>query len=138
MKKTSNRKPSVVTLTRFSIQFNMGGRGSKSQIESNRWVFYGVDSQGTERVYADLNSKKEYEAWRETDPLWRKAQRVLIGRLLDNPATRDLVIQLNMKAALDKGDKDTVEALFRHLSPERKLKLLSSDAKNGNQAVSER
>jgi len=42
----------------------------------------------------------------------------MAGKLLNNPKTRDLVIQINSKAALDKGDTETALALIEHLSPE--------------------
>lgn len=55
------------------------------------------------------------------------AQSALIGRPLDNPATRDLVLQINIKAALDAGNAGTAVELARHLSPEAMQRLIGKD-----------
>ena len=59
-------------------------------------------------------TEKEYKEWEKAGPVWRQAEDAVIGRLLDNPATRDWVIKLNALAAYEKGDVDTAAGRFQH------------------------
>jgi hypothetical protein len=85
---------------------------------TGRWAVYGIDAQGCEPLSVEFVTEEEWNAWRETDPLWREAQRAMFGRLLKDPRTRDVVLKINIKAALDKGDIEAAAALARYLSPE--------------------
>ena len=119
-------EPAIVRLSRLSV----AGSGSDENDESEHWTVYGVDACGEERVYVEHWTREEHERWRASDPLWREAQRGLIDHLLENPGTRDLVIQLNAKAALEAGDTHTAAKLAAHLSEAAKARLrqASSDA----------
>lgn len=128
----SSQSP-VVRLTRWECQGVSKGRGRQQRLETTRWVVYGVDAQGAERVYADHRTEEEHNAWCETDPLWKEAQRAMIGKLLDNPKTRDLVLQINIKGALDKGDTETAVALAKHLSPEAWQRLMADSNESPGQ-----
>lgn len=57
----------------------------------------------------------------------------MIGKLLDNPKTRDLVLQINIKGALDKGDTETAVALAKHLSPEAWQRLMADSNESPGQ-----
>jgi hypothetical protein len=91
------------------------------------YAVYGVDADGDEREYVMNGTEEEYKEWEKAGPVWRQAQDAIIGRLLDNPATRDWVIELNALAAYEKGDVDTAVRRFQHLSA-KKWDRLSSEA----------
>lgn len=121
---TSGGQPaSILRLTRFSTAYSHQGRRG-SQPECIRWTIYGVDASGVEHVYVEHTSEDEHMAWRAADPLWHEAQTAMIRQLLNNPATRDLVLQVNIKAAIDSGDMDTAVLLAGHLSAEARQRLL--------------
>lgn len=105
MDETPDERP-IVRLTRFTFD------------STGRRTFYGIDAESNERVYAEFVTEEEFNAWRETDPLWREMQMAMFRRLLQDPRTRDMVLKINIKAALDKGDIETAAALARYLSPE--------------------
>jgi hypothetical protein len=111
-------KSEIVAISRISHGMSFTGRGKNRRTETHGWTVYGRDANGTEHVHVEHATDQEHHAWRATDPLWREAQRVVIGRLMDDPRTRDLVLQINIKAALDAGDTDTAVELARHLSAE--------------------
>lgn len=136
MKETLGGKQPIIRLTRFSIEASTSGRGKRYRIDPKRWTFYGVDAEGVERVYVEHNTEKEYEAWLETDPLLHEAQGAVTRRLFGNPQTRDVVIQMAMSAALDRGNTDTAAELARHLSPETLRKLMSTETVDGDETAS--
>jgi hypothetical protein len=53
--------------------------------------------------------------------------RVVICRLRDVPRTHDLLLHINIKAALEAGDTDTAVELARHLSTEARHQLGRED-----------
>jgi hypothetical protein len=83
-----------------------------------------VDAEGNERVYAQIPSK-QWEQWSNTDPLWNEAQKAMFQHLLSDPCTRDTVIQINLQAALEKGDKETAIKLLNALSEPAKAKIMA-------------
>ncbi len=89
----------IVRLTRWACQGGTTGHGKQERLETTRWTIYGVDAKGVEHVYAEHQTEEEHNAWCETDPLWKEAQRAMICKLLDNPRTRDLVLEINIKGA---------------------------------------
>lgn len=68
-------------------------------------------------------TEAEHDVWRATDALWEEARHALFAKLLANPATRDTVLQINIKGVLDVGDTETALKLARHLSPEALARL---------------
>ncbi len=116
----------IIAVTRWTMA-NHGKTPAAATPGESRTTVYGVDQSGTEYVYAAFDTEEEFTRWCDTDPLWRAAQRRLIERLLDNPATRDAVLQLNVAAGLERGDAETAYELFRRLSPERQRRLLDPE-----------
>jgi hypothetical protein len=112
-------KPEIVGISQISHELGgYTGRGKNRRTKAGRWTVFGLDASGTEHVYVEHATDEEHHAWRATDPLWREAQRGVIHQLMADPRTRDLVLQINIKAALDDGDNDTAVELARHLSTE--------------------
>ena len=89
-----------------------------------RWTFYGVDASGAEEVYAECATNEEFERFKGADPLWKEASGAMFRRLLDDPRTRDTVLKINIRAALDKGDRSTAIELIKALSPEALAEVL--------------
>lgn len=106
----------IVRLTSWSAATSISGRG-KHEVASTQWTIFGVGAKGNERVYVELPSQEEYDAWAASDPLWEEAQHAMFERLLNHPATRDIVLKLNIKAALDNDDPETAMKLAQSLSP---------------------
>jgi len=105
-----------VRLTRVTTAVTTDGHGNDRQRESVRWTVYGADASGAERIYVEHESDDDHDAWRAVDPLWQAFQQASIRRLLANPGTRDLVLQVNIRAALNQGDLDTAAQLAKGLS----------------------
>lgn len=122
----TERQPTV-RISRLCVEESMTGRGKQRCAETRRWTVYGVDADGVEQVYAEHTTEEEHRAWQASDPLWREAQGALISRLLQNPATRDVVLQINIKAALDAGDIKSAATLAQHLSPATLRRLTGKD-----------
>ena len=122
--KPTDERP-IVRISRLCMTSSVTGRGKRQRAETERWTVYGVDADGVERVYVEHVTGEEHKAWKETDPLWREAQRALLARLLRNPATRDTVLQINIRAALDAGDRETAAVLASHLSTEVRHRLIA-------------
>ncbi len=99
--------PNIVRLTRWSTSIQMPDRKKKEPGAPARWTLYGVDDQGVEGVYIEGLTDEEFQAFGVSDKLAREATRRLFARLLRNPAMRDFVLGINIKAALDAGDKKT-------------------------------
>lgn len=117
----------VVRISRLELTIDGIERDAQGGGLSRRCTVYGVDAEGQERVYAEHADEDEHNAWLESDPLWREAQRAIFGRLLDNPQTRDFALQVYIKAALDAGDTETAVALVRCLSSETWARLSRED-----------
>jgi hypothetical protein len=124
----------IIRITRWSVAVSATGRGKKQSAETQHWTIYGVDTDGVERVYVEHASDEEHELWRISDPLWHEAQAAMIQRLLENPATRDTVLKINIKAAIDVGNLETAAELARHLSP----KVLNQLTANKTESQGER
>jgi hypothetical protein len=118
MERGGTDKPPIVRITRLEEHVSFGGRGKKFRIDPQRWIVYGVDAEGAERVYVEHTTKENHEAWLGTDPLWREAQRAIMNRLLGDPQTLEVVVRMAIGTALDRGNMDTATVLARHLSPE--------------------
>ncbi len=121
----------VVRITRMSIACSTAGRDVRGKAEAERWTIYGIDEDGIEHVYAEHITEEEHEAWWAADPLWREAQAALFRRLLDDPKMRDLVIQINIRAALDAGDAEMASKLVSYLSLEVPHRLIGQDDRAG-------
>lgn len=85
----------------------------------------GADAQGVKRVYVEHASEEEHQTWRDTNPIWEIAQTAVISRMLDNPGTRDAVLQLNIAAAIKDGHLETAATLAMRLSPQAWHRLVS-------------
>jgi hypothetical protein len=112
----------IIRLTRFSSAHTP--QRDATQPDHVIWTVYGVDARGEECVYVEHASEDEHMAWQASDPLWHEAHAAMIRRLLRNPSTRDVVLQVNIKAAIDSGDLDTAVQLFEHLSSATQQRLL--------------
>jgi hypothetical protein len=111
-------------LTRFEIQIATPKKAGKEFPKETVHTFYGVDAQGNERVYAQLQSDAQFKKWSKIDPLWSQAQSAMFHRLLSNPRTRDTVIKINLQSALEKGEEETAVKLWNALSASAKAKLM--------------
>lgn len=125
MARTKNKESPIIRLTRFEIQTSLQKKAGKEPPKETLHTFYGVDAEGNERLYARLQSDEQFKKWSKTDPLWSKAQSAMFDKLLSNPSTRDVVIQINIKAALDKGDEKATFELWNALSESSKAKFMT-------------
>ena len=123
----AQRQP-IVRLTRWETSFSMPARCKRQDAEARRFTYYGVDADGVEHVYAEHDSEEVDKQWRATDPLWREAHSRTMQVLLADPATRDTVLRINIKAALDAGDTETAVSLARHLSPRALREILGTES----------
>lgn len=124
---------SIVRITRWSVE----GGSARQEAEVSRWIIYGVDEGGVERVYAEHTTEAEHRAWCATDPLWRQAQQAMFASLLSNPKTRDTVLRINIAAALEAGDREMAMTLAQHLSAETWQRLLHGDQEDPPKANSQ-
>jgi hypothetical protein len=110
----------TVRITKCVFVPAVRNRRGGTYVHPKRWTFYTCDEEGVERVYAEfaLNDDQECQTWQDTNPLFRQMQSGWIKKLLSDPRTRDLVILINMQAAKDRGDMDTVKFLAKYLSAE--------------------
>jgi hypothetical protein len=115
----------IVRITSLRVAGIETGRG-KNRRTDHRYTVFGVDATGNERVYVEHANDHEHEEWKESDPLWQEAQSAMFDRLLAEPGTRDTVLQINIAAALEKGDSETAWKLARALSPKRLLELFGN------------
>jgi|GEM_PF-4207500 len=125
MAKINEQESPIVRLTRFEMKISLPKKADKESPKEAVHTFYGVDAEGNERVYAQLQSDKQFKKWSKTDPLWRQAQSAIFDGLLSNPSTRDTVIKINIQAALEKGDEKTAIKLWNSLSESTKAKLMA-------------
>ena len=125
MARTKKQESPIIRLTRFEIQIALPKKADKESPKETIHTFYGVDAEGNERVYAQLQSDEQFKKWSKIDPLWHQAQSVMFDHLLSNPSTRDTVIKINLKSALEKGDEKTAVKLWNALSASAKAKLMA-------------
>jgi hypothetical protein len=123
MDRVEKQESPIIRLTRWSVALSWPKKGSKDTKKDGDTTIYGVDAQGNEKVYAQVSSER-WEEWSKTDPLWNQAQKVMFQHLLSNPKTRDTVIKINIQAALEKGDEETVIKLWNALSESAKAELM--------------
>jgi hypothetical protein len=116
----------IVRLTRLACAVTEHCADKERRTPTERWIVHGVDSAGAERVYVQHTSEAEYREWRADDPLWRAAQASMFRRLFAGPSTRDLVLQINVRAAIEQGNLETAKAFFDGLSDRVKVRLLAS------------
>ncbi len=126
MGETGGNKP-IVRLTSFSVRHTPTGWGKNASSKSPHYTVYGVDEDGLERIYAEHTTEEEHSRWMNSDPLWKEYQGAMIKRLLDNPGTRDTVLQINIQGAINKGDYETAAELFMALSPETQRRVLGPE-----------
>jgi hypothetical protein len=98
-------------------------RGGHRRPQSTGWTVYGVDGAGVERVYARHATEEEHLAWRAGDPLWRQDREILIHEQAPGPTARDVVLEINIAAALEAGEKEMALALAGALSPAARARL---------------
>jgi hypothetical protein len=125
MAKTKEQESPIIRLTRFEIQLHFPKKASKECPKDTIHTFYGVDEEGNERIYAQLQSDAQFKKWSKIDPLWSQAQSAMFDRLLSNPTTRDPVIKINLQSALEKGDEETAIKLWNALSESAKAELMA-------------
>ena len=124
MEKIKRQESPIVRLTRWQAEVSLPKKSSKEPPKGQKWIIYGVDAEGNERVYAQVSDEK-FKKWSKTDPLWRQAQSAMFDHLLSDPRTRDIVIMINIQAALRKGDKEMAVELWNGLSESAKAELLA-------------
>ncbi len=124
MVRIKKQESPIIRLTRWSVTLSLPKKGSKNPKKDGDTTVYGVDAEGNERLYAQIPSK-QWEKWSNADPLWSDAQKAMFQHLLSDPGTRDTVIQINLQAALEKGDKETAIKLWNALSESAKAELMA-------------
>ena len=124
MERIKKRESPIIRLTRWQMEAFLSKKSSEESPKVENWTIYGVDAEGIEGVYAQV-PYEQFEKWSKTDHLWRQAQPGMFYRLLSDPGTRDIVIKINIQAALDKGDEDTAILLWNALSDSAKAELMA-------------
>lgn len=123
MERIKKHESPIIRLTRWSVKTSLPKKGSKKLEKHGDTTVYGVDAEGKEKVYAQIRSE-HWEEWSKKDPLWSQAQSMVFDRLLTNPNTRDIVIKINIQAALEKGEEETAIKLWNALFDSTKAKLI--------------
>jgi hypothetical protein len=121
--RTKKQEHPIIRLTRFEIQITVPKKEDKESTKETIHTFYGVDAEGNERVYAQL-SDEQFKKWSKKDSLWLQAQSAMFHRLLSKPKTRDSLIRINLKAALENGDEKMAAKLWDALSESAKAELM--------------
>lgn len=124
MDRVDKQESQIIRLTRWSVTLSLSKKGSEAPKKDGERTIFGVDAAGNERVYAQV-SPDQWEKWSKTDALWIQAQSSIFQRLLSDPRTKDTVIKINLKAALDKGDEETATTLWNALSETAKAELIA-------------
>jgi Fe-S cluster biosynthesis and repair protein YggX len=124
MSRIKKQESPIIRLTRWSVTLSLPKKGTKQPEKNGDTTLYGVDAEGNERIYAQIPSEL-WEEWSKTDLLWNQAQKAIFQHLLSNPSTRDIVIKINIQAALKKGDEDTAIKLWDALSESSKAELMA-------------
>jgi hypothetical protein len=124
MGKIKKQESTIIRLTRWKVEVSLSKkRPSKEHPENDNYTIYGVDAEGKERVYVQL-PYKQFKKWSKTDSLWRQAQSAMFRCLLSDPRTRNTLIRINLRAALEKGDEDTAIRLWNAMSESDKAELM--------------
>ena len=124
MTRINKQESPIIRLTRWSVTLSLPKKGSNELPKDGNRTIYGVDAEGNEKVYAQVPSQ-QWEKWSKTDPLWNQAQEAMFKRLLSDPSTRDIMIKINIQAALEKGDEEMAMKLWNALSESTKVKLMA-------------
>ncbi|AQX72744.1 hypothetical protein [Dehalococcoides mccartyi] len=119
----------IIRVTSWSVEMPFPKKGSKKPEKHGDTTIYGVDAEGNEKIYAQVPSQR-WEEWSKTDPLWNQAQSAMFDHLLSDPMTRDFVIQVNIQAALEKGDEEMAVKLWNALSESAKAELKARSKTN--------
>ena len=124
MGKIKKQESTIIRLTRWKVEVSLSKKkSSKEHPENDNYTIYGVDAEGKERVYVQL-PYKQFKKWSKTDSLWRQAQSAMFRCLLSDPRTRNTLIRINLRAALEKGDEDTTIRLWNAMSESDKAELM--------------
>ena len=124
MEKIKKQESTIIRLTRLQEEVSLSKKKSSKELPQNdNCTIYGVDAEGKERVYAQL-PYKQFKKWSKTDSLWRQSQSAMFRCLLSDPRTRNTLIRINLRAALEKGDEDTAIKLWNALSESDKAELM--------------
>ena len=124
IKRIEKQGPPVIRLTRWETTLSLPKKGSKEPKKDGDTTIYGVDTEGKERIYAQVPSE-QWAEWSKTDSMWKDAHSAMIQRLLSDPSTRDTVILINIEAALKKGEEDTAIKLWDALSDTTKAEIIA-------------
>jgi hypothetical protein len=124
MERIKKKESPIIRLTRWQVETSLPKKSINESPKSENWTIYGVDAQGVERVYARMPND-QFEKWSKTDHLWGRAQSAMFARLLSDPRTRNLVIKINIQAALEKGDENSAIRLWNALPDSVKAELMA-------------
>jgi len=69
MAKTKKQELPIIRLTRFQIHITSPKKEGKESPKETIHTFYGVDAEGNERVYAELQSDEQFKKWSKIEPL---------------------------------------------------------------------
>jgi hypothetical protein len=122
MERIKEKESPIVRLTRWQVETSLPRKSINTSPKSENWTIYGVDSEGIEKIYAQVPNE-QFQTWAKTDRLWGRAQSAMFARLLSDPRTRDLVIKINIKEALEKDDNNSAIMLWNALSDSAKSEL---------------
>ena len=122
MGRIKKKESPIIRLTHWSVTLSLPEKESKESKKDGDTTVYGVDAEGNEKIYAQVPSK-EWQQWSKADPLWIQAKKAMFEYLLSNPKTRDMVIEINLQAALEKGDEEKALKLWNALSESAKIEL---------------
>jgi hypothetical protein len=123
MERIRKQESPVIRLTRWQVEVPLSNKSCKEPPKGKNWTIFGVDAEGNEKVYAHV-PHKQFKKWSKTDRLLSQAQKAMSQSLLSNPKTRDIVIKINIQAALKKGDEETAIRLWNALSESTKAELV--------------
>jgi hypothetical protein len=124
MERIKKQESPIMRLTRWQVEVSLPqNKSNKEPPKGENCTIYGVDAEGNERVYTQI-PYEQFEKWSKTDHLWLQAQSAMFHCLLSDPRTRNTVIRINLRAALEKGDEDTAIRLWNALSESDKSELM--------------
>ena len=124
MTEQKSNRPDIVRLTHWATTIHVPPRAKKGELSARGYTVYGIDEEGEEHIYAEFDGEEAFHEWMDSDPLAVEARRRMFESLLKEPTTREAVIKINLKSALDAGDDETALELFRALSPDEQQRLL--------------
>jgi hypothetical protein len=124
MDKIKKQESTIIRLTRWKVEVALSKKKSSKEHPQNEiCTIYGIDEEGKETVYAQLPYKR-FKKWSKTNSLWRQAQSSMFRCLLSDPRTRNTLIRINLRAALEKGDEDAAIRLWNAMSVSDKVEFL--------------